>query len=340
MMDPSQFKDYYKILGVAPSAESGEIKKTFRRLAREYHPDVNKAPGSESRFKEISAAYDVLGDENKRQEYDTLYRYMQNGGPQSHTGRTTGSRSARQPDGGFNFEFGNSGFSGDMEDIFNRFFGAQNGQNPFSRSRSGGFAFSGGHGCGGGDAPFNSSSHCQTAHKKPPPPKTRMDISLEDAFQGCKRPMEVRLGQETKRIVVTIPPGITNGQTIRIGGGTKGSDTLPNEFLIEVNIVPHRLFRLQQRDVELELPISPWEAALGCQITVPTLGGSVRMRIPANSQSGHKLSLRGKGLPGSPAGNQTVVLRIVTPEATSPAHTEAYQQFSQKFSFNPREGFI
>ncbi|MBF8273823.1 MAG: DnaJ C protein [Magnetococcales bacterium] len=328
MMDPSQFKDYYQSLGVKPTADQGEIKKTFRRLAREYHPDVNKAPGSEARFKDISAAYDVLGDEKKRQEYDTLYRYMQNGGgSRSHAGSRPGGPTSR----GFGFEFGNANMSPDIEDIFNRFFGAQGSQSPFSRARPGGSPFSGGHG--------SCASECHSRANPTPQkskPEAQVEITLEEAFSGCKRSFDLHSPQGVKQIVVTIPAGITDGQSLRIGGGSRGKDMLTGERLISVKIAPHRWFRLLNRDVELDLPLSPWEAALGCQVTVPTLAGQVRLRIPAGSQSGQRLSLRGKGLPGSPPGNQTVLLRILTPEAVSPAQIEAYQRFSQEFSFDPR----
>ncbi len=338
MMDPSQFKDYYKTLGVSPTADQGEIKKTFRRLAREYHPDVNKAPESERRFKDISAAYDILGDEEKRREYDTLYRYMQSGGSQS-SGRARGGSDGGQ---GFNFEFGTGGMSPDIEEIFNRFFGAQGGQNPFSRSRSGGFPFVGGQSFGQNEGCASSrGSRCgQSATAQPRQPETRVEITLEEAFHGCKRTFELHTPQGTKQIMVTIPPGVTEGQTIRIGGGAKGNDMLAGERLLSVAISPHRWFRLQGRDVELDLPISPWEAALGAQITVPTLSGQVRLRIPPGSQSGNRLALRGKGLPGSTPGNQTVILRIVIPEAVSPAQIEAYQRLALECPFDPRHGMF
>lgn len=332
MMDPSQFKDYYKILGVSPAAEQGEIKKIFRKLAQKYHPDVNKDPGSETHFKEISAAYDILGDEEKRREYDTLYRYMQNPGARTRPHPGSGGASNQ----GFNFAFGGSGMTPDIEEIFNRFFGQPAGPNPFAQSRSGGFPFfgntntsgSGGHRCS------SRSPHTQEA-TRPPKPDTQVEITLEEAFQGCKRSLEYHTPQGVKHIVVTLPAGITDGQTIRIGGGPKKLD---QERFIKVTIAPHRWFRLKERDCELDLPLSPWEAALGCQLTVPTLGGQVRLRIPAGSQSGQRLSLKGKGLPGTPPGNQTVLIHIVTPEANTPEEIEAYQRFAKEFAFNPRPG--
>ncbi|MBF0133458.1 MAG: J domain-containing protein [Magnetococcales bacterium] len=330
MMDPSQFKDYYKVLGVAPTADQGEIKKTFRKLARQFHPDINKEPGSEARFKDISSAYDILGDESKRQEYDILYHHMQSGGGRSHPGVRPGGSSGQ----GFSFEFGTDGTSPNIEDIFNRLFGAQgSSQNPFSRARSGGFPFPGGQGADGQEGRLRGNNQRKGREKTP---EIQMDVTMEEAFQGCKRPLDVQTPQGVKQILVTLPAGIVDGQTIRIGGGSKGSDMLAGERLIKVKIVAHRLFRLTVRDVELDLPLSPWEAALGCQVTVPTLGGQVRMRIPANSQSGNRLLLRGKGLPGSPPGNQTVIVRIHTPEAVSPAQIEAYERFAQAFSFDPR----
>ncbi len=329
-MDPSQFKDYYKALGVAPTADQGEIKKKFRRLAREFHPDINKAPGSESRFKDISAAYDILGDESKRQEYDMLYHHMQSGGGRPHPGGRPGGP-------GFSFEFGNGGASPNIEDIFNRLFGAQgSSQNPFSRARTGGFPFPGGQGADGLEGRLRGNPMGNNRQAREKTPEIQMDVTMEEAFQGCKRPLDVHTHQGVKQILVTLPAGIVDGQIIRIGGGSKGSDTLAGERLIKVKIVAHRLFRLTGRDVELDLPLSPWEAALGCQVTVPTLGGQVLMRIPADSQSGNRLMLRGKGLPGSPPGNQTVVLHIHTPVAASPAQIEAYERFAQAFSFDPR----
>ncbi|MBF0109466.1 MAG: DnaJ domain-containing protein [Magnetococcales bacterium] len=336
MMDPTQFKDYYKILGLSPNADQGEIKKTFRRLAREFHPDVNKAPESERRFKDISAAYDILGDAEKRREYDTLYQYMQNGGPRSRPGARPETRGQQ----GFVFEFDPSGTSPEIEEIFNRFFGQKGMNNPFSRARSGGFPFFG----GGldGDASCSRSqrsgpSSCSSRSRKP---ETRLEITLEEAYQGCKRSIDLHTPQGNRQILVTVPPGMLDGQTLRIGGGGRGSDFPQGEVLLAISILPHRWFRLSGRDVELDLPLSPWEAALGCQVTVPTLGGQVRMRIPENSQSGKRLALRGKGLPGSPPGDQTVVLKMVIPEARSPEQIEAYQRFSREFSFDPRQGLF
>ncbi|MBF0434048.1 MAG: DnaJ domain-containing protein [Magnetococcales bacterium] len=327
-MDPSQFKDYYKILGVPPSAGQGEIKKIFRKLAREYHPDINKNPDSEVRFKEISAAYDILGDEEKRREYDTLYQYMQNPGSRSRPQGKAGGASGQ----GFSFDF-SAGSSPDIEEIFNRFFGQTAGNNPFARSRSGGFPFFGNPNFSGSTGHRCGSQAGHNPEPRPAKPDAQVEISLEEAFQGCKRSLEWRTPQGVKQIVVTLPAGITDGQTIRIGGGPNKQEP---ERLITVKISPHRWFRLNERDCELDLPLTPWEAALGCQLTVPTLGGQVRLRIPPGSQSGQRLSLKGKGLPGNPPGNQTVLLRIVTPGANTAHEIEAYQRFAKEFTFNPR----
>ncbi len=323
----SEFKDFYKALGVEQSASQEEIKKVFRNLARKHHPDVNKAPGSEARFKEISEAYDVLSDPKKRSDYDQLYTYWKKGGRfQGRPGQG----------GATSHQFRQGNFSFDVDEIFRDLFGERHGgpggMGGFSSFSSfgGGFPGFGSHGAQRGHS-------CSTAQRKKPEPQT-VNISLEEAFSGCKRQFSVSSnGQQNREIRVSIPAGVTEGQTIRLGGKNGGS---MGELSFKVHILPHKLFRLEKRDIHLELPITPWEAALGAKVVVPTLGGNVHLTIPANSQSGNKMALKGRGLPGKSPGTQYVVLKVLVPEATNPEHKSLYEKMAVEMAFDPRSGMV
>ncbi|MBF0444752.1 MAG: DnaJ domain-containing protein [Magnetococcales bacterium] len=312
------FKDFYKVIGLEQSATQDEIKKKFRKLAQQHHPDVNKSPGSEARFKEISEAYDVLGDAKKRSEYDKLYGYWKNGG--SFSG---------QPGNGGNSHshFSQTDMPFDIDEIFNNLFGNEAGGSQ-GGSWFSNFSRNGRPGPSGFPNSFNQA----------PTPTHTVEITLEEAFHGCKRHFDLQSSNGNKSIKVNIPAGVKEGQKIRLGAKPGNGSSGIGELFLKVKIKPHRHFRIEERDLYLDLPLAPWEAALGATITVPTLGGQVKLTIPEGSQTGKKLVLKGRGLPGTPPGNQYVVLNIVLPQAKNEANREYYRQMQREMPFNPRSG--
>ena len=305
-----EYKDYYKILGVERNAKEAEIKTAYRRLARKYHPDVSKEPNAEEKFKEVSEAYDVLKDTEKRQAYDQL-------GANWKAGQTF------TPPPGWEDIFSGSGFShagsspSGFSDFFESLFGGGFAQGGFHKVDAGGF----------GHAGFQSQGADQHAS---------ISIQLEDAFQGATKTIRLHNG---RNLEVKIPTGITSGKRIRLAGqGAKGAGGGPNgDLYLEVQILPHAIFKLDDRNVLLDLPITPWEAALGAQIEVPTLGGRVEAKIPAGSQSGKKLRLKKRGLPGNPPGDQIVTLQIMMPDVSSEEDKSYYEEMAKRFKFDPRK---
>lgn len=325
-----EYRDYYQIMGVARTATADEIKKSYRRLARKYHPDVSKEKDAEKKFKEVQEAYEVLKDPEKRAAYDQLGSdYKQ------------GQQFRPPPDWGSGFEFrggprqgrarAGASYTEEFEDAegFSDFFSSLFGQRGFGGGAGGGNPF------GGAGARAARDHHA------------RVDIDLEEAYAGTTRTLELKrpdlkpdgtLDLKTHTVKVTIPAGVTEGQLIRLagqgeqstGGGKAG------DLYLEVHMKPNRLFQLDGRDVTLTLPITPWESALGATVTVPTLGGGVDMRIPPNSQSGQKLRLRGRGLPGQTPGDQYIQLKIVVPPANTPEAKAVFEEMKQKLNFNPR----
>jgi curved DNA-binding protein len=309
-----QYKDYYKILGVSRDASQEEIKRVYRKLARKYHPDVSKEKDAEQRFKEIGEAYEVLKDSQKRAAYDQLGTRWQ-----------AGDEFQPPPGWNFKFDFGGSGFNQahhfDFSDFFESLFGSNHGRH----SQTGN--------------PFSSAGKDEV---------TKLTLTLEEAFQGTHRaiqlqvPEMVGMGQiqmKTRTLNVKIPPGVTSGQKIRLAGqgvasGFGGESA--GDLYLEIDVQPHRFYRLEGRDVYLTLPLAPWEAALGCTVAVPTLGGKVELKIPANSQAGQQLRLKGRGLPGTTSGDHYVVLQIVIPQANSETAKACYRQMAKDLAFNPR----
>ncbi len=311
-----KYKDYYKLLGVERNASQDDIRKAYRRLARKYHPDVSKVSNAEARFKEINEANEVLKDPEKRATYDAL-------GNQWHAGQDF-----RPPPGEgtqFHQEFrfdGND--TGQFSDFFSSLFG---GMGNFGESSTGGF-----HPSRGGD---QSAKVC---------------ISLEDAYHGATRRLHLDLPQPDPRgridsrprtLNVRIPPGMSTGRKIRLAGqGQSGPlNGLKGDLLLEVELEPHPLYKVEGKDLTLRLPIAPWEAALGATIAVPTLGGAVNLKIPAGSRTGGKLRLKGRGLPGKPPGDEFVLLEIQTPTADSEKARNFYLRMAEELPFNPRAKF-
>ena len=314
-----EYRDYYQLLGVARTATAEEIKKSYRRLARKYHPDVSKEKDAEQKFKEVQEAYEVLKDPEKRAAYDQLGSEWK-----------SGQQFRPPPDWASGFEFsggarpgagGAHGFDGEgFSDFFSSLFG---GASPF--------------GGGARRAPRQGRDH-----------HARIDIDLEEAFGGGTRTLELKrpdvkadgsLDVRAHTVRVSIPAGVTDGQLIRLAGQGERSagGARAGDLYLEVHVRPHRLYQLEGRDVTLTLPIAPWEAALGATITVPTLGGPVDMQVPSGAQSGQKLRLRGRGLPGQPPGDAYVQLKIVVPPASSPQARAAYEEMRTKLGpFDPR----
>ena len=306
-----EFKDYYKVLEVARDASADEIKKSYRKLARRFHPDVSKEPQAEERFKQVQEAYEVLKDPEKRAAYDELgasYR--------------PGQQFRPPPDWGSRFEFrGEPGGDAGFSDFFSSLFGDRS---PFGGAGRGGGGFRG----------RGEDSHAQ------------LDVTLEEAFGGAQKTVDLarpevvsgRVQSRTRTLRVTIPAGVTEGQLIRLSGqgsAGMGGDT-PGDLYLKVHVLPHPLYELEGRDVSITLPIAPWEAALGQTVSVPTLGGAVEMKIPAAARAGSRLRLRGRGLPGDPPGDQYVVLKIVVPPVTSERARDLYQQLKSESAFDPR----
>ncbi len=315
-----EYRDYYKVLGVARSASADEVKRAYRKLARKFHPDVSKEKNAEARFKEVQEAYEVLRDPEKRAAYDQLGADFKNG------------QQFRPPPGwGNNFESsggrgGRGGRRADADPGFSDFFSSLFGTHgPFSEFEGGGAGIQG----RGDDR------------------RARIELSLEEAFSGGSREFTLQhpeisgdghLALRDRTLRVQIPAGVSSGQVIRLAGqGEAGAGKgRAGDLLLEVTIAPHRLYRVEGRDVTLELPVAPWEAALGATVSTPTLGGAVELRIPAGARAGQRLRLRGRGLPGEPPGDQYVVLKIALPPADSPRAKELYETLARELPFDPR----
>lgn len=293
-----EFKDYYAVLGVEPGSGEGEIKQAFRRLARKYHPDVSKEKGAEDRFKAINEAYEVLRDKEKRAQYDALraggYRAGQDFRPPPGYG----------PDGGFGDGFGNGAFS----DFFEAFFGAK------ARQRSSGAGASQGARGGARSRPSREDQRLGFA------------IPLETAYAGGT----VRIDVDGREFEVKVPAGIRVGQVIRLAGRAGGG----GDLLLDVDFAPHPQFEVDGRNVLFVLPLAPWDAVLGTTATVPTLGGPVELKIPKDADAGLRLRLKGRGLPGSPPGDQIVEIEITAPRPETEAQRSLYRQMALAFGDN------
>jgi curved DNA-binding protein len=314
-----EYKDYYKVLGVGREASAEEIKRTYRKLARKYHPDVSKEKNAEEKFKEVQEAYEVLHDPKKRAAYDQL-------GKDWHAGE----QFRPPPDWGqrFQFSFGGQGEQpGDFSDFFSALFGGD------PRGQFGGMRGQ----FGGRSARVR---HGEDRH-------ARIEIELEEAYDGGTRTLRLQQPEVTstgevavkeREIRVTIPNGVTDGQQIRLRGQGEPGDRggAAGDLYLEIHIRPHPVYRLEGRNVVLTLPVTPWEAALGAQVEVPTLGGTVQMTIPPGARAGQRLRLKGRGLPGNPPGDELVELEIVIRSADTPQARALYEQMQRELNFDPR----
>lgn len=320
MVNCMEYKDYYKILGVSRDASQDEIRRAYRKMARKYHPDVNKSEDAEARFKEVGEAYEVLKDKEKRAAYDQF-------------GSNWKAGQDFKPPPGWEFRdfTGSRRYSGSSPHGFSDFFEALFGRGP--RTSESDFSF------------FQSSgiNRGRDIHAK-------LTITLEESYHGSRKTISlsraslygVGYGSETTSLQVSIPKGILEGQQIRLEGqgdllmehGPRG------DLFLEVVFEKHPYFTVVNRDISMVLPVTPWEAALGAKLKVPTLGGQVDLKLPAGSQSGRKLRLKGKGLCSrTQSGDQYVVVEIHTPKIENDRQRELYEEMARIMPFNPRKTF-
>jgi curved DNA-binding protein len=306
-----QFKDYYDILGVKPEASDAEIKSAYRKLARKYHPDVSKESGAEDKFKAANEAYEALRDPAKRRAYDDLRARGYRPGQEFHPPPDYGDGAEfRGPPPNWQHGPAFDEEGADFSDFFESLFGR------------------GAHGAARGRGPRRGRDM-----------QARIEIPLSTAYSGGRERISLRDGDGSERTLeVKIPAGILTGQQIRLGGqGAPGYQGGPaGDLLLEVAVRDDAHFKLHGRDVLVTLPIAPWEAALGASVPVPTLGGEVELKIPAGSNSGKRMRLRGRGMPGPTPGDQLVTLEIHVPKPHTEAQRRLYEQMAEEFEFNPR----
>jgi len=309
-----EFKDYYKIMGVKRDATQDEVKRAYRKLARKYHPDVSKEADAEIRFKEIGEAYEVLKDPEKRAAYDQLGMSWKSGQdfrppPDWDTGFEHRGASAEEMDP--------EAFSDFFESLFGR----------GSRTATG--------------------QRSQRFHARGEDHHAKVLISIEDAYKGAKKSVTLRSPEidqqghvhlKERNLSVQIPKGIRQGQKIRLAGqGAVGfGEGKSGDLYLEIEFESHPLYRVHQKDVYIDLPVAPWEAALGAKIKVPTPSGLIELNIPANIKPGSKLRLKGKGIPGNPPGDILVSPQVTLPPANSEKAKGIYQKMKDELEFNPR----
>jgi len=309
-----EFRDYYAILGVAKGAPQDEIKQAYRKLARKYHPDLNKEAGAEEKFKELGEANEVLSDPEKRAAYDQLGSAYQ-----------SGQEFKPPPNWDESFEF-----SGRQERVdeaaFSDFFESLFGQ----QARRG-----------------QRTQRQQQFHARGEDHHARIVVDLVDAFKGAKRSIQLKTPKitpdghvvtEQRTLNVNIPKGVSAGQHIRLKGqGMPGlGEGGAGDLYLEISFAPHPYFHVEGKDVYLDLPVAPWEAALGSKVKAPTPGGVVDITIPANSAQGRKLRLKGRGIPSRTPGDLYIVLQIVLPPATTEKAKKVYEKMADELAFNPR----
>ncbi len=309
-----EFKDYYKVMGVEPSADDKVIKTAYRKLARKYHPDVSQLPDAEEKFKEVAEAYEVLKHKDKRAEYDELRRYGSSGKP-------------FEPPPGWQSQHNRqaSGQAQDHED-FSDFFRSVFGNAGYADSQQG-------------------TAHAQF-QRRGQDVEIELPVFLEETLAEKTRHIEFQLpthtgsGHQQKSLNVKIPAGVVEGERIRLKGqGTTGINNAPNgDLYLRVRLVPHPLFDVEGHNLILTLPLAPWEAALGTRVVLPTLSGDIKLTIPANSQAGQKLRVKGKGLINNKQrGDLFAVLKIVMPDDPDGKYNSQWKELSEVAKFSPRQ---
>jgi len=300
-----EYKDYYQTLGVDRNASADDIKKAYRKLVRKYHPDVSKHKDADAKTKEINEAYDVLGDAEKRAAYDGLGR-----------GHHAGEQFRPPPDWGEQYDFAGAGAGAD--DFFADLFAH------VGRTRRGG----------------SFQMRGDDIH-------AAIMIDLVDAYQGTTRTVSLRVprqdgpgraSMQEKKLNVTIPRGVTPGQQLRLAGqGHEGpGGGPPGDLYLEIQFAPDPRYRVEGTHVYENVPVTPWEAALGEKVAVPTPSGTVEVSVPPGSQSGRKLRLKGRGIPGNPPGDLYLILDVVLPPANDDKARALYQAMARDLAFNPR----
>lgn len=317
-----EYKDYYAILGIEKTAAQDEIRRAYRKLAKKYHPDVNKAPDAEKKYKDINEAYEVLKDPEKRQKYDTLGSSWQNGDPFTPPPGYGG--------GGTTFTSGNfEGFS----DFFRTIFGNM----------------AGGMGDMGGMEDVFFGNRGRSEIRKGQDSEVQLELSLDEAVRGGQRSFTLesyvpspggKQMAERRNINVNLPRGITDGTRLKLAGkGSPGPGGGPRgDLYLRISLRKDPRFDVQGHDLLADLKVSPWEAALGASVPVETLYGNVKMKLPAGTQSGRKMRLKGKGLPmkNGLKGDMIVTVRIVVPRHLSAAERELFEKLAAESAFDPR----
>jgi curved DNA-binding protein len=319
-------RDFYEVLGVSRDASPDEIQRAYRKLARTYHPDVNKDPGAEARFQEIAEAYDVLSDPDTRRRYDAFghdFRQVpEDVDPETwaraRAGASASGRGRGRAGAGAGPRVWSTGGFGDqgvdVEDLFGDLFGGMGG---FGAGRRRGWG------------------SIQGADQE-----VVLELSVEEAYHGGRRWLSISGPSGPRSIEVDIPPGVTDGQRIRLGGqggqGTGGAP--PGDLYLVVRIAPHSRYRVEGRDLHVDLPLAPWEAALGTSVVVDTPGGEAKVRVPPGTSSGRRLRLRGRGLPNprGSAGDLFADVRIVVPPKLSDRERELFEELARTSTFDPR----
>jgi curved DNA-binding protein len=311
-------RDYYEVLGVSRTADADELQEAYRRLARRYHPDVNKDPAAEERFKEVNEAYHVLADPDTRARYDRFgpdFRRIPEGAERAGAGAGAHGPSSRPPGGagrGRTFDeeqvfVGGEGFDDiDLEDLFGGLFGGRRASGPMT----------------GADQ------------------EAELELTVEEAYRGGRRRVSLAGPDGQRSYEVTIPAGVVDGQRIRLAGqggrGTGGAG--PGDLYLVVHIAPHPRYRLEGRDLHVDLLVSPWEAALGATVPVDTPGGEAKIQVPAGSSSGRRLRLRGQGMPnpkGQP-GDLYAEVRIMVPRKPGQREQALFEELAKVSDFDPR----
>jgi curved DNA-binding protein len=308
-------RDYYEVLGISRNASADEVQQAYRKLARRNHPDVNKDPGAEERFKEINEAYQVLKDPDMRQRYDRFgpnFRQIPEGYEEmAGAGRGAGGRGYRQAGGrtggspfSSEWEFRDSGI--DLEDLLGGMFGTR-----------------------GPGGPIPGADQ-----------EAELTLTVEDAYRGGRRTITLAGPSGPRNYEVNIPPGVTDGQRIRLAGqgGRARGDAATGDLYLVVRIAPHPRYRLRGRDIYVDLPLTPWEAALGASIPVETPGGTGTVRVPPGSSTGRRLRLRGQGMPNSsgPPGDLHAEVKVMVPPRLSERERELFEELAKVSTFDPR----
>lgn len=311
-----EFKDYYQILGVEPSADLKTIKTAYRRLARKHHPDLNQEKGAEERFKAVAEAWEVLKDPQKRAQFDELRQY--GGQPGQAFTPPPGWQSARSGQGD------SEHFSGDFSDFFETLFGAPPPGPQAGRRRS----------------QHRPDQHGQDVEMELP-------IFLEDTLKDEAKTVRFEIpgttsqAPESRALKVKIPRGVGDGERIRLKGqGAPGpAGGASGDLYLHIRLVPHPLFDVEGHNLIITIPLAPWEAALGCKITVPTLNGKIKLSVPPNSQSGQRQRIRGKGLAkkSGDAGDLIALFNVVMPPKVEPELEALWRKAAEKSGFNPRK---